>query len=152
MNVKIIVFGTLFLIGNITLSALELNREGLNLSENNIKSFTRKSIRDELEESLVERGLDDDAAKDLAKDILSDNEAVESIKIHNFLTAVGTIEYEEFINQLTTDALFGKKVNFEDYDSLVRITYDICGKVLDKDILNKLSKVAMLNKNLDSIA
>jgi hypothetical protein len=147
MNAKILIFGTLFLLGNITLTAQELNRKGLSFSEKNIQTTTRKGVRDELEERLVKRGIDDDAAKDLADNSLEDNEILASIKINNYLSAI-EVEYDDLMNQLALRALFNKKIDFENYDTLVGITHDIHNKHLDKTTLEKLSQIATINKNL----
>jgi len=152
MNAKILIFGTLFLLGNITLGAQELNREGMSFSEDNRQSFVRKGVRDELAERLAERGLDDDTAEDLAKNTFKDNDILESIKIHNYLTAVENIEYDSLINQLVTRALFKKNSDFGSYDTLVGLTREISKSTIEATTLEKLSKVAMINQNLETIA
>ncbi len=151
MNVKILIFGTLFLLGNITLNALEVNREGISFDRDNTKNYIRKSVADELEECLLERGLDDDIVKDLVKKSISDDDTIVAIKIYNYLTAVKTVDYDTLIEKLATLALFGKKIDFEDYDSLVRMTQDISSENIKDTTLEKLSKVAMINKNLTSL-
>ncbi len=152
MNTRILIFGTLFLLGNITLGAQELNREGMSFSKDNRQSFVRKGLRDELEERLVERGLDDKIAEDLAKNTFEDNDILESIKIHNYLTAVQGIEYDNLMDQLVTRTLFKKTSDFSDYDTLVGLTREIVKGIVEDTTLEKLSKVAMINQNLKTIA
>jgi hypothetical protein len=151
MNARILIFGTLFLLGNITLGAQELNREGMSFSEDNRHSFVRKGVRDELEERLIERGLDNAIAEDLAKNTFEDNDILESIKIHNYLTAVQGIEYDSLMDQLVTRTLFKKTSDFSDYDTLVGLTREIVKGIIEDTTLEKLSKVAMINQNLKTI-
>ena len=148
MNTRILIFGTLFLLGNITLSAQELNHEGMNFSEENRQSFTRKGVRDELAERLAERGLDDDTAEDLAKNTFQDNDILESIKIHNYLSAVETVEYDNLMEQLATRTLFKKNSDFGNYDTLVGLTREMLNHNIKATTLEKLSNVAMINQNL----
>ena len=151
MNAKILIYATLFLIGNITLTAQELNREGINFSENITQSFIRKGVADELKERLLNRGLDDEAAQDLVKNSFNENEILTFIKINNYLSAVEDIEYDTLMEHLATKVLFKKEINFESYDNLIGITRDLNPKVIKPQTLDKLSKVADINKNLYSV-
>ncbi len=149
MNAKILIFGTLFLLGNIALNGQEINRDGMNFGEQNRQSTVRKGVRDELEECLVKRGLDNDTAKDLAKNTFIDNDLFENVKIHNYLSAVENIlEYDDLMEQLATRALFKKRSDFSDYDTLVGLTREVAKTTLENATLKKLSKVALTNQNL----
>jgi hypothetical protein len=152
MNTKVLIFGTLFLLGNITLSGYEINREGINFSEDNRQSFVRKGVRDELEERLIERGLDDEIAEDLVNNALNENEILTHIKMHNYLSAVCDVNYDHLIDQMATRALFKKETDFGSYDTLIALTRDINRHALKKETLEKLSQVAMINKNLHTRA
>ncbi|MEA3523788.1 MAG: hypothetical protein U9R50_12550 [Campylobacterota bacterium] len=122
MNAKILIFGTLFLLGNITLGAQELNREGMNFNEENRQSTARKGVRDELEERLINRGLDEDAAEDLAKNSFENSDGLASIQIHNYLTIIENVQYDGLMEQLATRILFKKNTDFGNYDTLVGVT------------------------------
>ncbi len=148
MNARVLIFGTLFLLGNITLGAQELNREGMNFSEEHRQSAVRKGVRDEIEERLINRGLDEDTAEDLAKNSFEDNDILTSIQIHNYLTAVESVEYDKLMEQIVTRTLFDKDTNFGSYDTLIGITRELGNHNIETTTLEKLSQVAKVNQNL----
>jgi hypothetical protein len=150
MNTKVLLFGTLFLLGNITLSAHEISREGMSFSEENRQIVVRKGLRDELEERLVERGLDEDAAKDLANNAFNENEILTHIKIDNYLSAIGGVDYDSLMNQIATRVLFKKETDLASYDTLIALTRDMNPLYLEKETLDKLSHVAKVNQNLQT--
>ena len=148
MNTKVLLFGTLFLLGNITLSANDINREGVNFSEDNRQLVVRKGLREELEDRLSARGLDEDAAKDLANNAFNENEILTHIKIDNYLSAVSGVDYDKLMNQMATRILFKKETDLASYDTLIALTRDINPRSLDKESLERLSRVAKVNQNL----
>lgn len=150
MNTKVLLFGTLFLLGNITLSANDINREGVNFSEDNRQLVVRKGLREELEDRLSARGLDEDAAKDLANNAFNENEILTHIKIDNYLSAVSGVDYDKLMNQMATRILFKKETDLASYDTLIALTRDINPRSLDKESLQRLSRVAKVNQNLQT--
>jgi len=148
MNTKVLLFGTLFLLGNITLSANDISREGVNFSEDNRQLVVRKGLRNELEERLVARGLDEDVANDFANNAFNENEILTHIKIDNYLSAVSGVDFDRLMNQMATRILFKKETDLASYDTLIALTRDINPRSLDKESLEKLSHVAKVNQNL----
>ncbi|MEA1920209.1 MAG: hypothetical protein U9N52_10240 [Campylobacterota bacterium] len=148
MNAKILIFGTLFLLGNMTLGAHELNREGMNFSEENRQGAVRKGVRDELKERLIDRGLDEDAASALAEKTFKNSDIFTSIQIHNYLATIETVDYDALMDHMVTRALFEKETDFGSYDSLVAMTRDLKSHYLEKETLEKLSQVSLVNNNL----
>jgi hypothetical protein len=149
MNVKIIIFGTLFLLSNITLVAQEVNREAVNFSGENHQDRTRKSVRDELVERLVDNGLDDSTAEDMLKNVFDENDPYISIKIQNYLSVV-PIDYDTLMEKILKRTLFGKKTDFSNYDTLISLTRESNSIYLDEKMLKNLSQIASINRNLRS--
>jgi len=150
MNTKVLLFGTLFLLGNITLNANEITREGMSFNEENHQLVVRKGLREELKERLVARGLDEDAAKDLTNDGFNENEILTHIKIDNYLSAISGVDYDSVMNQMATRILFNKETDLASYDTLIALTRDIKPQLINKESLEKLSHVAKVNQNLQT--
>ncbi len=148
MKAKVFIFGTLFLIGNITLSAEQVVREGINLSGESSKSRIGQGIRGELEKILSERGLENATASSLTQQAFEDNDFLTMIQMQNYLNAVESVEYDALLNQIATQLLFEKKIDFSSYDTLVSITQSLHKSRINPELLDRLSHVALINQSL----
>ena len=122
----------------------------MNFSEENVQNAVRKGVRDELEARLIDRGLDEDAARALAENTFKENDILTSIQINNYLATMDAIDYDALMDQMATRALFEKKIDFGSYDSLVAMTRDLKSHYLETETLEKLSHIAKVNQNLQT--
>ncbi len=148
MKAKVFIFGTLFLIGNITLSAEKVVREGINFNEESSKPRIGQGVRGELENILSERGLENSTASSLTQQAFEDNDFLTMIKMQNYLNAVEGVEYDVLLDQIATQLLFKKKIDFSSYDTLVSITQSLYKSHINSELLDRLSHVALINQSL----
>ncbi len=149
MKVNILIFGTLFLIGNITLSAQEYTREAITLSEKSAQKHTQQGLQNDLKERLVNRGLDEEYADELAQNICTEDEIISTLKIHHYLAALQNVSYHDFMEEIASRALFKKSIDLGNYDTLVGLTQKLKSHHIDEATLEKLSNVALMNHNLN---
>ncbi len=150
MRVKVFIFGTLFLIGNITLNAQLLVREGMvSVEEIATLSHGSSTVRDDLEAGLTQRGIDNNVAHDIVEDFLKENDVVAMLKMQNYLNVIKQVDYEMLINEIIIELLFGNAVDFSSYDTLVALTQRLYGVHLDAALLEQLIQVASVNQSLE---
>ncbi len=151
MRVKVFIFGTLFLIGNITLNAHLLVREGVVIAEeSSTLSHAGHNVRDDLEMRLVQRGMENEAAHDIVERSFKENDLVTMLKMQNYLNIIESIDYEMLINEIIIELLFGNAVDLSSYDTLVSLTQRLQGIHLDTALFEKLARVASMNQNLQT--
>jgi hypothetical protein len=149
MNTRVLIFGTLFLIGNISFGATAVVREGLIQNASPAQTRIRKSVKSELEDLLSQKGIESDAASEILSRVLSGDDMAVSIAISNYLDAVPSITYDALLQEVATRALFGKKVDFGSYDTLVSLTQSIEKSALNKMVLQELHEIANINQSLE---
>lgn len=148
MKTKVLIFTTLFLVGNISFAGQTVTQESINYSEKTFQNHTRRALRDELKERLTNRGLDEDYAEELAKNTCNEDELLTTFKMDHYLSMVEGISYDDLMEEIASRALFQKKSNLDDYDTLVGLTQKLKGHHLDDITLEKLSTVAVMNQSL----
>ncbi len=149
MRVKVFIFGTLFLIGNITLNAQLLVREGIvTTEESSTCSPISYKIRDDLETRLTERGIDNDVAHEMVERSLKENDLLTMLKMQNYLNVIESIDFEMLINEIIIELLFGNAIDFSSYDTLVSLTQRLHGMHINAALLEKLAQVASMNQSL----
>ena len=151
MKVKILIFGTLFLIGNVTFAAQELTQGVLSFSEKNGQVHTQKGVENDLKERLVNRGIDEDYATELAQEVCQEDEMITALKIDHYLAALESIDYHDFMEHIASRALFKKSTDLGNYDTLVSLTQTLKNHHIDAATLKKLSVVAQINQSLQYI-
>ena len=152
MKARILIFGTLFLIGNISFATQVATQETLNRSEKNSQSHVRRGIQNDLKERLVNRGLDEEYANELAQNICAEDEFLSALKIHHYLSALQDVSYHDFMEEIASRSLFKKNTDLGSYDTLVGLTQTLQSHNINETTLKKLSAVAMINKNLLAIS
>ncbi len=152
MKARILIFTTIFLVGNISFATQIVSQESINRSEKNSQSHTRRSLQNDLKNRLVNRGLDEEYADELAESICEENEVLAAIKMHHYLTAVQSVSYDDFMQEIASRALFKKNTDLNNYDTLVGLTQTLKGHHIDEETLKKLSTVAIVNQNLQFIS
>ena len=106
---------------------------------------TANKLSNNIASILHKRGLDEDAAEDIANAFVEGEEDVMAQMIHN-LTLV--LPHDEIMEHLSTMALHKKEIRLDSYDSLVSMATKIRKSTLDKSMLNHLHAIAKLNSQL----
>jgi len=93
---------------------------------------------------LYNRGLDSDVADELAGNFVKDDVLLATM-VENIVTHT-EMRKEDVLTYLSNEALFGKSVSLDSYDTLVAMMYK---KPVDLYTLNQLQKIAKMNRYLD---
>lgn len=149
MKVKVFVFGTLFLIGNITLSAHQVVSEGFSFSTENAQKRLRQGVRADLEDILRERGLEEEAISALMKNFLKEKTSLSMIKVEHYLETLEGVAYNALLQQMATRLLFGKSIDLNSYETLVAMSQTLLNGRMQPHMYEKLSHVASRNQSLD---
>jgi len=96
---------------------------------------------------LHKRGLDEDKAIEIAKELVGANEELFSLMVNNFLNAT-TISHDELFTELSKLALQRKKLDLSSYSSLVRLKQTIQQAHIDDKMREKLSQISINNQLL----
>ncbi|RUM65125.1 MAG: hypothetical protein DSZ03_03235 [Sulfurimonas sp.] len=147
MRVKVFIFGTLFFIGNITLNAQLLVREGgIATEESGTFSQVGHNVRGDLKTLLVQRGIDHDVAHEMVECSFKESNLVTMLKMQNYLNVIEGIDYEMLINEIIIELLFGNSIDFSSYDTLVSLTQRLYGMHLNTALLERLVQTASANQ------
>lgn len=106
---------------------------------------TTNSLSFKVAKILHNRGLDDDAAKEIAEDFFEDNEDLFSIMIKNLENSCSELNENLILNYISTLALQRKSIKLDSYAFLVDMTYKITNKKLTKERLKELENIATKN-------
>jgi len=141
MRVRIIVFGTLFFIGNVALAhhVAEVPHR-THASEESQKQY-QKRLADVIADKLTQRGLEREAAEAMANATLKANE----VQVKNYLAAMEEVTFEKFVDVVASRVLFGKNTDLANYDTLVALTRTLKDNHVEAQTLEKLREVAVLN-------
>ena len=128
-------------------SALALNHLLAVEFQNNIQTKLKRAnqLSNTIASILHRRGLDEDAAKEIA-DTLVDGEEEHLAQMVENLTFV--LPHDEIMECLSTMALHRKEVRLDSYDHLVSMASNIQKRALDKSTLNHLHAIAKVNSQL----
>ncbi len=94
---------------------------------------------------LHKRGLDEDAAEEIADSLVDGDEALLMQMVDNLAMV---LTHEEIFEHLSTVALHRKEIRLDSYDHLVNMASKIKKSSLDKSTLAQLQLVAKLNSQL----
>lgn len=103
------------------------------------------SVSTSIASVLHNRGLDEDAAYELSKDLIDNDDMFEAM-LSNLLNHYPNIKHEEILEQLSTLALYRQSVDLASYDHLVNLVSKIHSRVLTGHELNQLQAVSKLNQ------
>jgi|APIni6443716594_1056825.scaffolds.fasta_scaffold759912_1 hypothetical protein len=104
------------------------------------------SIKDAVVQNLADRGLERSTAQQKTADLFNGSlidTKLTQLQMHPSLM-IGT---EPLIASVAKRALFDRKVNMNDYHSLLGLVQDINGKCLNKDELEAVKNIAMMDHN-----
>lgn len=103
-------------------------------------------IKGAVVENLEDRGLERSAAQQKASDLF--NGSLIDVKLGKLQTHPSLmIGIEPLITSLAKRALFDRKVNMNDYHSLLGLVQDINGKYLNKDELEAVKNIAIMDQD-----
>jgi len=94
---------------------------------------------------LHKRGLDEDAADEIADSLVDGKEALLTQMVDNLAMV---LPHEEIVEHLSTIALHRKEIRLDSYGHLVNMVSQIKKRSLDKNTLGQLNIVAKLNSQL----
>ena len=94
---------------------------------------------------LHKRGLDEDAAKEIADSFVDGND---ELLIHMVDNLTPVLSHEETFEYLSTMALHRKEIRLDSYGHLVNMVSKIKRSSLDKETLAHLNVIAKLNSQL----
>lgn len=121
------------------------------LSPSSTKNNTINSLSSMATLNLYKRGLDKDVAEQKVLDTLSGDTNLDDLMAQNIVVQLEAIEREDIINFVSNAALYGKNIDFSSYETLISLLQKSNKVSLDKDILAKVQKISLENKNIKSI-
>ncbi|SFV61091.1 hypothetical protein MNB_SV-8-498 [hydrothermal vent metagenome] len=116
----------------------------------NIQTQQTNSIASGIANILHKRGIDEDAAEEISREFVAEDEALFARMMDNLLSGCKSINKEELLTYLSKEALFRNSVQLHDYDTLVAMVAAIREKALDKKTLSELQTVVKENRALMS--
>ena len=136
MRIVVVLVGTIFLIGNLSLNADEGIRRGLSFDDLRIKEETQQgTIEKQIADKLVALGLEEATATKLVERALAHYDALAK-QVEAFVAAVGGVDYQALLNDISKSLLFAKDIDFCNYDYLIglshRLDIDLTPERLDK--------------------
>jgi len=129
-----IAFGAVIVVVPNTSKALNVNKTNKISS----KSMTQ----------LYNRGLEEKAAKEkILKSIAYDAEMNDTMA-QNILNAIELLKEEDIVSYVSKTALLDKKVDLSSYDTIVALIQNTPNLSVDKEMLLKIEKIALVNGTL----
>ena len=106
------------------------------------------SVTGSIAHILNKRGLDEDIAKEISKNLIDEEDELFAAMIHNLVNEYSSLSKEEVYEYLSTAALYRQRVDFDSYSHLINMVSKIKRKALNEESLKQLSRVAKLNKEM----
>jgi hypothetical protein len=137
-----------FISVTLLISALALNP--LIATELNINNLSTQrqinTVTNSIASLLYNRGLDEDVAHNLSRELVDDKDELFEAMINNIVNIYQDITHEEILEHLSTLALHRQNIDFASYDHLVHMVTKIKSKALSQTELKQLSTVSKLNQ------
>lgn len=144
MKKKIVLIGTVLLIGNLAF-AVELNRVAL-IHEHKTVLFDHSVAT--VIEALHAKGLEKEMAQRKVEALFGADMVTSSRRIDTLAAAFPELEMQKMTGYFAECALHEKKVDLGSYDALVRMMQGIGKKVLDEKEYSRLRRVAKANSQI----
>jgi len=107
----------------------------------------QNTIKHSIADVLETKGLERDAAERISQDFVTSNGAYLTSMVQN-ITENTRLTKEEIVGYLGNEALFGKDIKLECYDSMIQMHTKITGTLPDAATLIQLKRAATLNQTL----
>ena len=117
-------------------------------AQHNVNSSTlikENRVTSKIASILHKRGLDEDAAKEISENFVSEDEELFALMLNNLLHGCDDLKKEEVLEYLSSAALHRQSTDLESYAQLVNMVSKIKRKKLDSKILEQLKVVAQSN-------
>jgi len=116
--------------------------------QNNIQTRLNpaKKLSNSMASILHKRGLDENAAEEIAAALVGDDE--EHLLVQMVENLASVLPHDEIMEHLSTMALYRKEIQLDSYDYLVSMASKIRKSALNKRMLNHLHAIAKLNSQL----
>ena len=118
------------------------------LNTNTISQRQINSVTASIAHILHKRGLDEDVAKEISKNLVDEEDELFATMIHNLVNEYSGLTKEEVFEHLSTVALHRQNIQLDSYAHLLSMVSKIKGKPLSAQSLKQLSRVAKLNKEM----
>jgi len=122
------------------------------LNTNTTSQRQINSVSSSIAHILHKRGIDEDIAKEISKNLVDEEDELFAAKIDNLVNVYSSLSREEVFEHLSTVALYRQTVDLNSYSHLISMVSKIKGKALNEQSLQQLSRVAKLNKEMCIIA
>jgi hypothetical protein len=110
-----------------------------------ISQIKTNTVSSSIASILHKRGLDEDAALEISKNLVEEDEALLAMMMENLEESCNIVSREEVLEYLSTAALHRQNIRFDSYDHLIAMVSKIKQRSLDTKTLQNLRDVA--NKN-----
>ena len=110
-----------------------------------ISQIKTSTVSSSIASILHKRGLDEDAAQEISKNLVEEDEALLAMMMQNLEDECSVISREEVLEYLSTAALHRQNVRFDSYDHLIAMVSKIKQTSLDTKTLQHLRYVAKKN-------
>ncbi len=120
---------------------VERNRVTQNISIN-------QSVKSSVSMVLFKRGLEQDSANEMVKNLLDDIDELYLAMLIDNLEMQNIVTKEQVFEYLSHTALHKQKLDFTQYDQLIGMVSKIQQKSLDKSTRKKISQIVKINKQL----
>jgi len=118
------------------------------LNTNTTSQRQINSVTSSIAHILHKRGIDEDMAKEISKNLIDEEDELFAAMIDNLINEYSGLTKEEVHKYLSTAALYRQRVDFDSYSHLISMVSKIKGKPLNTHSLKQLSRVAKLNKEM----
>lgn len=131
------------------ISGLALNPLIANTVVNRVTHIqtTNQTIKSSIASILYNRGIDEDAADEIANDLLDEDETLLAMMLQN-LEKECIVSREEILDYMSTAALHRQNLHFDSYDHLITMISKIKQTSLEKHTLKLLKHIAEKNSLL----
>ena len=106
------------------------------------------SVSSSISSILYNRGLEEEAAEELASGVVDEEDEMFLSMLLQTLDGKNIVSRQEVLEYLSTEALHRRSVDFKTYDNLVGMVAKIKKCTLDENILQQLSHLSKINKQL----
>ncbi|WP_373028409.1 hypothetical protein [Sulfurovum sp.] len=108
---------------------------------------TNQTIKSSIASILYNRGIDEDAAEEIANNLLDEDETLLAMMLQN-LEKECIVSREEILDYMSTAALHRQNIHFDSYDHLITMISKIKQTSLEKHTLKLLKHIAEKNSLL----
>ena len=138
-----------FISVSLLVSALAFNPLVANdLNTNTTSQRQINSVTASIAHILHKRGLDEDVAKEISKNLIDDEDEFFAAMIDNLVNEYRSLTKDEVFEHLSTVALHRQNIQLDSYEHLIGMVSKIKGKPLNEQSLKQLNRVAKLNKEM----